>query len=170
MIYVNTVSDILQHERLSTSRWSDQQSTLSLSKRSEHVHHTSRNRPRPRFEVIPILRINWSLVFEPWNFGVIFRCNTIDVGNLSQPRPLLAPSRLDFARDHDTRTKPEFLDHGARNKRIRPFAIVVVFGTSQETVSVGMKLQQSYAFCQLCFINIGWIVVVLVVVIPVSAS
>ena len=66
------------------------------------------------------------------------------------------------------RSKPEFFDHRARNKRIGTFAVKVVFGASQEPVSVRVKFQQPYAFGQILFIKISWIVVVLGI--PISAT
>jgi hypothetical protein len=75
--------------------------------------------------------------------GIRFGVDPINSFNFLDAWSLFAAAMLHNATDENSLAEIEFIDHGAGDKRIASFPLVVVVGVSEETIAIRVHFQHA---------------------------
>jgi hypothetical protein len=139
------LADVLEHDRLAAAGRRDDQGPLAAAQRREQIHHARGQRHRPGLQAKPFVRVDRRFGVERLDVEVFLGRHAIDVGDLAQPRALLAAGRLHRALDHHALPQAIALDHRAGHEGVAAFAGVGIVGAAEEAVAVGVHLQEAIA-------------------------
>ena len=136
---------LLQEHGLARARRGHDQRPLALAERREQIHHTSRDRLLAGFETEPCLRVDRRQLVEHLDVDILVGRQALHFMDLSDPWPLLPSSRLHEGLDRHAFAQSVPLDHRGWHEGIASLTHVVGVGAPQESVPVGVHLQDALA-------------------------
>ncbi len=155
MVRGNRIRDVLQEDRLTSTRRSNDQAALTLAQRNHHVDNPRAVVGRLELKVDPLVRIQRRQVIEENLLGILLRRLEVDLFNLQKREITLAFLRgADRSADRIASAETEAANLRRGNVYVVRTGQVVVIRGTEEAEAIGQAFKHAISVDMLIFIGL----------------